>query len=603
MALGVGGVLGAFNAAGVLHAADVHVARRLGALTGEDHESVLLAAAFAVRAPRQAHVCVDLADLAETATSDLDEDADLSALPWPDLDGWLDRLRTSALVADGDGPAQRLPLRLDGTRLYLDRYWRQERAIADALVAAGATPPTVDEALLADGLDRLFGNRPDDLQRAAAAAAVRCSFAVVAGGPGTGKTTTVARIVALLDEQAAHAGDRLPRVALAAPTGKAAARLEEAVQDEAGRLPVGDGARRRLAGLRAVTLHRLLGWRPGSRSRFRHDRTNRLPFDVVVVDETSMVSTSLMAKLVEALAPGARLILVGDPDQLASIEAGAVLGDIVGPAGEPGTAVTSPVAGGIVVLRAVHRFGGAIAELAAAIRAGDEEATLERLRAAGSDGDTAIEWLDGEPDAAAALLAPVRDAATAAGSRLTDAARAGDADAALTALGELRILCAHRHGPAGASTWTALVEQWLADGATAGPWYVGRPLLVTENDYGLQLYNGDTGVVVRTPDGIAAAFRRGHDVAWLSPRRLASVETVYAMTVHKSQGSQFATVAVVLPEPTSPVLTRELLYTAVTRAQQRLIVAGTEASVRAAVRRPITRATGLRTRLWPVSRT
>jgi exodeoxyribonuclease V alpha subunit len=274
-----------------------------------------------------------------------------------------------------------------------------------------------------------------------------------------------------------------------------------------------------------------------------------------------------------------------------------VLGDIVGPAGDLQAApAASPVADGIVVLRAVHRFGGAIAELAAAIRTGDETATLAGLRA----GDDSIVWLDGDPAPDAALLAPVRAAAVDTGERLVRAARAGDADAALVALGELRVLCAHRHGPSGASTWTALVEQWLGIEAGDGPWYPGRPLLVTENDYGLQLYNGDTGVVVRTPGGgIAAAFRRGREVVEVSPRRLASVETVYAMTVHKSQGSQFGSVAVVLPEPTSPVLTRELLYTAVTRAQRLLIVAGTEASVRAAVTRPITRATGLRARLWP----
>ena len=191
----------------------------------------------------------------------------------------------------------------------------------------------------------------------------------------------------------------------------------------------------------------------------------------------------------------------------------------------------------------------------------------------------------------------------ATGARVIAAARAGDAETALAAMGELRVLCAHRHGPAGASTWTTLIERWLADAGGVepgdGPWFAGRPLLVTANDYGLQLYNGDTGVVVRTAGGgLAAAFRRGRAIVEIGPRRLSAVETVHAMTVHKSQGSQFATVVVILPEPSSPVLTRELLYTAITRARERLVVAGTEASVRAAVARPITRATGLRDRLW-----
>jgi exodeoxyribonuclease V alpha subunit len=202
------------------------------------------------------------------------------------------------------------PLRLVGSALYLDRYWREERQIAADLQALGAEAPTdVDENVLADGLARLFPGDPDERQRAAGAAAVRHRFAVVAGGPGTGKTTTVARIVALLEEQALATGAPPPLVALAAPTGKAAARLAEAVHGEAARLDVDPAIRTRLLELEASTLHRLLGWKPGTHSRFRHDRGNRLPYDVVIVDETSMVSLSLMARLVEAVRPDARLIL------------------------------------------------------------------------------------------------------------------------------------------------------------------------------------------------------------------------------------------------------------------------------------------------------
>jgi exodeoxyribonuclease V alpha subunit len=661
------GLLREFNAAGVLAAADVHVALRLKRLAGGDDDAVLLAAALAVRAPRLGHVCTDLGTIRATATIDVDPPVDLQALPWPDPDDWLRRVVASPLVAPGGdddvGPPDDRPLRLAGTRLYLDRYWRQERQVAAALSArAGEAAAGVDLDALARGLDRLFAASPPapdhepDHQRLAGASAVLRRLAVVAGGPGTGKTTTVARVLALLLEQAEAAGAPPPLVALAAPTGKAAARLEEAVHEEASRLDVSAGVRDRLLATNASTLHRLLGWRPGNRSRFRHDRTNRLPHEVVVVDETSMVSLSLMAKLVEAVRTDARLVLVGDPEQLASVEAGAVLGDVVGPAadglvlrprarqalaevtGHPVPAAEPPagaaIGDGIVVLRRVHRFGGDIARLAEAVRRGDADTALEVLDGAiggghddpagegdGHDdpaGDVAaaravdagegvageVRWLPVDvAEAPPAALQPVRAAAVDAGRRVVEAARAGQARPAIEALAGFGLLCAHRRGPAGVSTWMGRVESWLAaevDGfADGGTWYVGRPLLVTENDYGLRLYNGDTGVVVAAGgDRVAAVFERRGELLTLGPTRLAAVDTVYAMTVHKSQGSQFDTVAVLLPDPASPILTRELLYTAVTRARRRLIVAGTPETVRAAVERPIARASGLRHRLW-----
>jgi exodeoxyribonuclease V alpha subunit len=600
------GPLRAFNDAGVLTAADVHVAVRLAALAGEPDGAVMLAAALAVRGPRLGHVFVDLATVRETATVDADEPVDLSALPWPAPEAWLARLASSALVAlgdDDDGVAR--PLRLLGSRLHLDRYWREERRLAADLLAFGdAGAPVIATGLLADGLDRLFAGAADAGQRQAATAAVLRRFAVVAGGPGTGKTTTVARIVALLEEQAAAAGSPPPLVALAAPTGKAAARLVEAVHEEAAGLPVAPAVRERLLGLQASTLHRLLGWRPGSHSRFRHHRGNRLPHDVVIVDETSMVSLSLMARLAEAVRPDTRLILVGDPGQLTSIEAGAVLGDIVGPAaaaGGGGSPRGGPIRDAIVVLDRVHRFGAGIARVAAAVRAGDADAVVEALAAE----PDRVTWLavDVADPAAEAALAPVRDRAVGAARAVLEAAQTGNASGAIDALGAFRLLCAHRRGPHGAADWMARIEGWLAaeiEGFGAeGRWYVGRPLLVTENDHALQLYNGDTGVVVATAGGrVSAAFERRGGIFEVGPSRLAAVETVYAMTVHKSQGSQFGTAAVLLPAPTSRILTRELLYTAVTRARERLIVVGTEATVRAAVSRPVARASGLSWRLW-----
>ena len=556
------GALREFNEAGVLAPADVHVAQRLAALAGEGDERVMLAAALAVRAPRLGHVFVDLATIRDTATVDAEEPVDLGALPWPD--DWIDAVAHSPLAAVGEDGDHERPLRLVDSALYLDRYWREERQVAADLLALGV-PPAVDDPLLRDGLSRLLD---DDLQRAAAETAVRRRFAVVAGGPGTGKTTTVARILALLLEQGADPA----LVALAAPTGKAAARLAEAVHEEAAKLAVADGVREQLLGLDASTLHRLLGWRPGTHSRFRHDRANRLPHDVVIVDETSMVSLSLMARLVEAVRPDARLILVGDPGQLTSIEAGAVLGDIVA------------ASEGIVTLERVHRFGGAIAAVAEAIRCGDGDATVDAL--------AAVTWTTDADE--------VRDGAVACFRAVADAARDGDGGRAIEALGGFRILCAHRRGPHGVTGWTARVESWLAQAGLAadGEWYAGRPLLVTENDYGLGLYNGDTGVVVAAGDGrLVAAFERRGELADFSPTRLAAVDSVYAMTVHKSQGSQFDTAAVLLPDAASPMLTRELLYTAVTRAKERLILVGDEDAVRTAVARPVARASGLARRL------
>ena len=617
----VDGRLAPFAAATVLDAADVHVAHTLARLGGDDPDGlVALGAAFAVRAVRLGSVTVDLDTIAETAAVD-EEEIDLAALPWPDAGRWREALVASELVSVGDdGPTDR-PLRLVDHRLMLDRYWRHERAIAADLSARTlAAPGGVDPSLLAAGLDRFFTDPEPDWQRIAAAAAVLRSCAVVAGGPGTGKTTTVARILALLHEQALLAG-RPIRVALAAPTGKAAVRLQEAVHAEAAGLDTDPVVRDALARLEASTLHRLLGRRPGSQSRFRHDRANQLPHHVVVVDETSMVSLSMMAKLLDAVRPSARLVLVGDPQQLASVEAGAVLGDIVGPAAdaprmEPSARATLEaltghriggdddprercVGNGIVVLRTVHRFGAGLADLAAGIRDGDADAVIDRLRTGGDD----VGWFDVDvaTEEGRRVMEAVRAGVVDRAGAVVAAARAGDGPAALSAMRDIQLLCAHRRGPYGVSTWRSQVEHWLTEaieGYSSRGWYVGRPLLVTENDYNLELFNGDTGVVVQVGDRLQCAFERRGEVVLVSPSRLSAVETLYAMTIHKSQGSQFGEVVVVLPESSSPILTRELLYTAVTRARTRVTVVGTEESVRAAVDRPVSRASGLRQRLW-----
>jgi exodeoxyribonuclease V alpha subunit len=558
-ALAATGLLRTFNDAAVLAAADVHVAERLAELAGEPSDEVRLALALAVRAPRQGHVFVDLATIRDTATVETEEEpVEISSLPWPEARRWLTAVAGSQLVAVGeDDPATDQPLRLLGTRLYLDRYWREERAVASEL---------------------------NELSRTG-------RLTVIAGGPGTGKTTRAARLVAqLIDE--APAG-RPPLIALAAPTGKAAARLQEAVHEETARMAIDEQTRALLMGLRASTLHRLLRRRPDSRSRFVYNRGNRLPHDVVIVDETSMVSLSLMARVAEAVRPDARLILVGDPAQLASIETGVVLGDIVGAALAAGAAPHP----GIVVLERVHRYGGGIGRLAGAIRRGDAHETVAALR----DGPDDVTWI--AADAQEADLEPIRARAVAAARTVLDAARVGDAHAALAALRRFRLLCAHRRGAYGVSDWSGRVQAWLGNAVEDLELerrdYAGRPLLVTENDYELGLYNGDTGVIVQGEAGQpSAAFERGGELLRFSPLRLGEVETVYAMTIHKSQGSQFDAAAVLLPAPDSRILTRELLYTAVTRARRELILVGTEEAVRRAVEQPVARASGLRERLW-----
>ncbi|MEZ5094496.1 exodeoxyribonuclease V subunit alpha [Nocardioides sp.] len=565
------GLLAAFNQAGVLEASDLHVATRVGELVDEPDESVRLAVALAVRAVRRGSVALDLVEVA-----DLDP-----SLPWPEPSGWLAAVAASPLVAAS-------VLHVDDGLVSLDRYWREEGQVADDLVARAARPaPPVDPTLLTAAAGRVFPAGFDE-QRAAATAAADRWTTVLTGGPGTGKTTAVAGLLALLAEQEEAAGVRL-RVALTAPTGKAAARLQEAVAAATRELPADDRAR--LDHLPpALTLHRLLGFRPGSHTRFRHDRDNRLPHDVVVVDETSMVSLTMMARLLEAVRPQTRLVLVGDPDQLASVEAGAVLADLVAGLGE-----RDP--GSVVALRTSHRFGEQIGALAAAIRDGDADTALALLHEGGDE----VELVDPSVvDASAA----VREVALAAAREVHAAAEAGDASSALAALDRHRLLCAHREGPFGAGHWNRQVERWLGDelgtpvgGAWGREWYAGRPLLVTANDYGLRLYNGDTGVVVRAGDGLRAVIASAAAPVSLATTRLADVETMHAMTVHKSQGSQAEEVTVLLPDDDSRLLSRELFYTAVTRAQSRVRVVGTEAAVRAAVERRALRASGLRQRL------
>lgn len=630
LAISATGVLADFNRAGVLAGADVHVATRLGGLFKEQRDAVRLALALAVRALRTGSVCLDLA----TVASQLGAAEHTTGLPWPEQEAWLAQLRESPLIAPGiDSPAR--PGRLVGTLLYLEKYWQQEQLVAAALdqrIGSPRVAADLDLPLLRDRLRELLPGAAEDRQRLAAAVAVTSVGCVIAGGPGTGKTRTVARLLAALRGQPGPP----PRIALAAPTGKAAARLGESVAAALAELTGED--RRLLAHLTPLTLHRLLGSR--GLTSFRHGPDNHLAYDVVVVDETSMVSLSMMAMLLSALAPTTRLVLVGDPDQLASVEAGAVLADVVARAAaldRSAASVPHPVEqvaeaelrelepaeqrlalGAVVRLRHRFRFGdGGIARFADAVVAGDADSALALLRS----GDPQLDLIELEPapaeaavksaehvrsaeqhaaDLYAALtsgrLQPVRDAAGRAGRTAFEAAARAASSEAFAAVSDHQVLAAHRHGPFGAATWSSLIERWLVEDVpgyrTEDPWYLARPVLVRANDSDLGVFNGDAGIVVRSgADGRRVAF--GGSLL-ISPARLPSVETVHALTIHKSQGSQYRRVSLILPPPQSPLLTRELLYTAVTRASERVCVVASVEAVRAAIGRPVVRASGLR---------
>lgn len=607
------GLVRIFNEAGVLVAADVHVASRLCVLGGETSPEVMLVAALAVRAVRSGSVCLDLRRMHDVSVDGATE-ADLAALPWPEPGAVVAELQLSPLVIGGAaGPLR--PLRLvdtdDGELLYLDRYFLQEEMIRRVLDERAATHPAIDSDAVLAGLHSLFvedstPTRSPDRQRVAAALALTHWTTVIAGGPGTGKTHTVARILALL---LAEHGSTL-RIGLAAPTGKAAARLQESVLEQAELLKLP-------ATLAAMTLHRLLGWQRGSASRFKYNSSNRLPYDVVVVDETSMVSLTLMARLLEALRPDTRLLLVGDPDQLTSVDAGAVLADLVARASnaQPNPMLDSIVGAdldhdgavesltdsdrdrlraGIVQLSRGRRFDGTIARLAGAVREGNATEVVAILR----NGDPAVSFHSSDD------LDLLRGDIVTSSGRVTEYAVRGDAAGALKGLEAHRLLCAHRDGPYGVSRWAKQAMDWV--GAASGQflnseqWYPGQPLLVTANDYEAGIYNGDTGVVVEGADGVfKAAFQRGDRTLELHPSSLSAVQTVYAMTIHRSQGSQYDTVSVMLPDEASSLLTRELLYTAITRARTHVRIIGTEESVRAGVERQVRRASGLRREIRP----
>lgn len=554
-----------------------------------------LIAALVSRARGEGHACLDLAGVGGSL---LKTSPGQEGLQFPALDLLIAELRASAVVTSPGGFA---PLVLDAKgRLYLHRYWRYETNLAQAIrerapvVAADSNAPS-----LRDKLDRLFPSGGNPEQCLAAATALERSLCVITGGPGTGKTHTAGLILALLLETAPECP---PRIGLCAPTGKAATRLLDSIHTLKPRLPVAPELLAQLPA-EAFTLHRLLGIHPVT-NQPRHHRERPLPFDVVVLDEASMVDLALMAKLFDALPSGARLVLLGDKDQLASVEAGAVLGDIChGAATRRETAANHALTRCIVQLDRSHRFADAsgIGELGRAINAGSDEAVVEMLRSIdfGRPGVRSREL----PTASALGEAIIQEVH----STFAPLAHETDPKRALQRLGELRILCALRRGPYGVETINRHLEQrFRTTGEMAGDGrhFAGRPVLVTRNDPALRLYNGDLGIILPDPD--TGALRAWFDDAEggtrsLLPARLPEHETAYAMTVHKSQGSEFDRALMILPERDAPVLTRELLYTGVTRARKQVEIWCKESVLRTAVSRRIQRNSGLRDALWPAA--
>jgi exodeoxyribonuclease V alpha subunit len=557
----------------------------------------------------------------------------LEATPaaWPDSTQWQETLRASRWVATPESGMEAdpaAPLVLEGGLLYLRRYREYERRLALGLLRIAAQPvPACDDDALAPLFATLFPEaRSGDRQAQAAAQALRRSLLLVTGGPGTGKTTTIARVLLLLIAQARVADIDAPRMALAAPTGRAADRMAQSLRVAGLQLrDLGvDAALCDALPSDARTLHRLLGSIPGS-PRFRHDASSPLPYDVIVVDEASMVDLPLMCKLVEAVAGGTRLLLLGDPDQLPSVEAGDVLAAIVAATGDddalPGdldgnatlatrlpaavtprtgdlfanTVIESPLAAHRVHLRRGYRQSETLdlAPLAGAVRDGDGDRVLHLLRDKASSG---VHFHEGLVDP---LRGTMRDALLAPWRALIGAR---DPAEALARASGLRLLTALRDGPQGANALNARIEELLA-GPQRDPYFHGRLLLVTENSYRHGLFNGDIGVCLRGDDGgIVAWFQGGGDGArGFHPASLPAHDGAFAMTVHKAQGSEFDHVWLLLPQQDARTLSRELLYTALTRARSALHVCAGEAVLRAALSRHALRVSGLAARLRDAS--
>ena len=592
---------------------------RFIATLGNDAPALMLACVALSELEGRGHSCVALADLA------LPEWQPLAAVAGPlpkTLKAWSALLTGCPQVWHAGDIDFGQPLVLDGERLYLRRYWRDETLVAQAIRQRAGEVRDIDVRRVRQWIDILFASErrathAPDWQKLACAIAVRGALAIITGGPGTGKTYTVARLLALLFALAPDANSQ--RIALAAPTGKAAARLKQSIDKALGELAekVGDALPLRELS-QARTLHSLLGARPGTRA-FAHNRHQPLDVDVLIVDEASMVHLEMMAALLDALPPHATLILLGDKDQLASVEAGAVLGDLCHEAQAGGysqatldyalaasgesipadfAGAASALAQQTVMLRHSRRFGGPIGQLALAVNAGDGAAAQACLKS----GDAAVQWIEhGSAHHAVQLAAAGYEPYLA----LVQAGPHGEhtawVKAVLKSFEAFRILCAVRAGEFGVEGLNAAIETRLVSAGLlvrSGEWYVGRPVMVTRNDGGTKVANGDIGLALpdpARPGTLRVFFSDGGDVRSVLATRLRDVETAFAMTVHKSQGSEFSHTVLVLPRDGGAVIARELVYTGITRASEKFtLVSSGSAVLMEAIARRTERASGLR---------
>lgn len=618
---------------GRLRPLDAAFARFLAEQEGNGNPVPPMLGALVSQQSGEGHLCLEL-----DALGALIDQLDLPASwrgPLLDTHALTQQLNTSTVVASNERISA-TPLVLDNGRLYLRRYWDHERQVASAiqqrLLSPVTPPPGLKQELL-----RLFPDDGSDAvqwPRVACALAARSAFTIITGGPGTGKTTAVVRLLGLLQTLQLAEHHRPLRIRLAAPTGKASARLNASIASQVAALDVSEAVRAAIPN-DVVTLHRLLGARPDSR-RFHHQANDRLHLDVLVIDEASMIDLELMSAVLTALPPQARLILLGDKDQLSSVEAGAVLGDLCkrAEAGHysadtaqwlrdiSGDDVTpwigddpQPLDQHVAMLRQSHRFDATsgIGRLAQAVNAGRAD-TAHQLLSSSND----MRWLQATIDKHS-LAALVLDASTGyryyldqlAAQRPNPQASEQDIDAwarqMLASFGRFQLLCAIRHGDYGVAGLNAQVVSLLHEAgliASEHGWYEGRPVMITRNDYSLGLMNGDIGIALSVPvEGgltqLRVAFRisTGTDgverIRFLQPSRLASHETAYAMTVHKSQGSEFDHVALMLPNEANAVVSRELLYTAITRARSRFTLYATQAVIDSAIAKPTHRYSAL----------
>jgi exodeoxyribonuclease V alpha subunit len=601
---------------GILSMLDIHFASFIARLADKNVSGLSLAASLVSSYTRQGHVCLELSSVEGKEL--LKGEDGIDPVVCPELNNWCKQLRETAVVGN---PGEYKPLILDGrSRLYLFRYWEYQEKLADAIsrrihdtgVGSGI-------GLLKEELIRLFPfNEAEEInwQRVAAFTALTKQFCVISGGPGTGKTSIVATILALLLKQAEPES---LRIALLAPTGKAAAKLQEAIRSMKTKLPCPNSIKEEIPE-EASTIHRMLGSIPDS-PYFRHNAKNTLPVDAVVVDEASMVDLALMSKLIQALPFQARIILLGDKDQLASVEAGAVLGDICDTGTEHSfshsfckdckevTGYTihtqqngtpeSEIRDCIIQLEKNYRFGSdsGIGAVSYAVNTGDGDCAIKCMKS-GVYRDITWKDLPHPNDLSQVIKATIIQG-------YGDYLRATNPFEVFQVFERFQILCALREGPFGVAALNILAEQILREERLINPdmiWYSGRPVLITRNDYTLRLFNGDMGIVMPDPsvNNELRVFFPAKDstVKKFHPFRLPEHETVYAMTVHKSQGSEFDKVLLVLPDRESPVLTRELIYTSITRAKKSVEIWGNENVFRIAVSRFIERTSGLRDALW-----